>query len=144
MFQFNIVLGILLAYVSNSFILGMGDEAWRWMLGVEAIPALLFCVLVLRVPRSPRWLYLLQGKEEEAREFKKEKFGVDGELFKKRKELIKPIQEKIYTAVQQTASIGKYAMIFDKAGEATMVYTNPKYDKSDDILRRMGYKPGGK
>lgn len=81
-------------------------------------------------------------KEEEAKEFKKEKFGVEGELFKKRKELVKPIQEKIYTAVQQTANIGRYAIIFDKAGEATMVYTNPKYDKSDDILRRMGYKPG--
>jgi len=81
-------------------------------------------------------------KEEEAKEYKKEKFGVDGELFKKRKELIKPIQEKIYKAVQETANVGRYAIIFDKAGEATMVYTNPKYDKSDDILRRMGYKPG--
>ena len=81
-------------------------------------------------------------KEEEAKEFKKDKFGIEGELFKKRKELIKPIQEKIYKAVQQTANVGRYAIIFDKAGEATMVYTNPKYDKSDDILRRMGYKPG--
>jgi outer membrane protein len=81
-------------------------------------------------------------KEEEARDFQKEKFGVGGELFKKRKELVKPIQEKIYKAVQETANVGKYAMIFDKAGDATMVYSNPKYDKSDDILRRMGYKPG--
>ena len=81
-------------------------------------------------------------KEQEAREFQKEKFGVDGELFKKRKELVKPIQEKIYKAIQETANIGKYAVIFDKAGEATMVYSNPKYDKSDDVLRRMGYKPG--
>ena len=74
--------------------------------------------------------------------FKKEKFGVDGELFKKRKELIKPIQEKIYKALQETANIGKYSVIFDKSIGLTMVYTNPKYDKSDDILRRMGYKPG--
>lgn len=81
-------------------------------------------------------------REEEAIAFQKEKFGVDGELFKKRKELIKPIQEKIYKAVKETAAVGRYAMIFDKAGDATMVYTNPKYDKSDDILRRMGYKPG--
>lgn len=81
-------------------------------------------------------------KEQEVIEFKKKKFGVDGELFKKRKELIKPIQEKIYKAVQQTASIGKYSVIFDKASGLTMVYTNPKYDKSDDVLRRMGYKPG--
>ncbi|MEQ8908355.1 MAG: OmpH family outer membrane protein [Vicingaceae bacterium] len=81
--------------------------------------------------------------EDEARKFKKEKFGVEGELFKKRKELIKPIQEKIYKAVQETANIGRYSIIFDKASRGlTMVYTNPKYDKSDDILRRMGYKPG--
>lgn len=81
-------------------------------------------------------------KEQEARNFQKEKFGVDGELFKKRKELVKPIQEKIYKAVQETANVGKYSIIFDKAGEATMVYSNPKYDKSDDVLRRMGYNPG--
>jgi len=83
--------------------------------------------------------------EDEAKELKKEKFGVDGELFKKRKELIKPIQEKIYKAVQETANIGRYSIIFDKASRGlTMVYTNPQYDKSDDILRRMGYKPGDK
>lgn len=81
-------------------------------------------------------------KEQEVLEFKKDKFGVDGELFKKRKELIKPIQEKIYKAVQETANIGRYSIIFDKSGDLTMVYTNPKYDKSDDVLRRMGYKPG--
>lgn len=83
-------------------------------------------------------------KEQEVLKFKKEKFGVDGELFKKRKELIKPIQEKIYKAVQETANIGKYSVIFDKSIGLTMVYTNPKYDKSDDILRRMGYKPGSR
>ena len=82
-------------------------------------------------------------KEQEAREFQKKKFGIDGELFKKRKELIKPIQEKIYKAVQETANVGKYSVIFDKASDATMVYSNPKYDKSDDILRRMGIKPDG-
>tara|TARA_B110000503_G_C7150037_1_gene414749 strand:- start:2292 stop:2819 length:528 start_codon:yes stop_codon:yes gene_type:complete len=82
-------------------------------------------------------------KEQEARDFQKQKFGIDGELFKKRKELIKPIQEKIYKAVQETANVGKYSVIFDKASDATMVYSNPKYDKSDDILRRMGIKPEG-
>ena len=81
-------------------------------------------------------------KIEDAKQFKKEKFGIEGKLFKKRKELVKPIQEKIYKAVQETANVGRYAFIFDKAGEATMVYSNPKYDKSDDILRRMGYRPG--
>lgn len=81
-------------------------------------------------------------KEQEVIDFKKSKFGVDGELFKKRKELIKPIQEKIFKAVQETANVGKYSIIFDKGNGLTMVYTNPKYDKSDDVLRRMGIKPG--
>lgn len=80
--------------------------------------------------------------EQEAKEFQKAKFGVDGELFQKRQELIKPIQEKIYKAVQETANLGQYSIIFDKASGATMVYSNPRYDKSDDVLRRMGYKPG--
>ena len=82
-------------------------------------------------------------KEQEAIDYQKSKFGVNGELFKKRKELIKPIQEKIYKAVQETANVGKYSIIFDKASSATMVYSNPRYDKSDDILKRMGIKPGG-
>lgn len=82
-------------------------------------------------------------KEAEARDFQKSKFGVDGELFKKRKELIKPIQEKLYNAVKETANVGKYSVIFDKASAATMVYSNPKYDKSEDVLRRMGIKPSG-
>lgn len=81
-------------------------------------------------------------REEEAKDFQKSKFGVEGELFKKRKEFMKPIQEKLYKAVQETANIGKYSIIFDKASGATMVYSNPKYDKSDDILRRMGVKIG--
>lgn len=56
LFQFNIVAGILLAYVSNFFLTGFGANAWRWMMGVEAIPALFFTVMVLGVPQSPRWL----------------------------------------------------------------------------------------
>ncbi len=99
-------------------------------------------ILLTESMKNKRQEYIIK-KEEEAREFQKSKFGVDGELFKKRKELIKPIQEKIYKAVQETANVGKYSVIFDKASAATMVYSNPKYDKSDDILKRMGIKPGG-
>lgn len=68
MFQFNVVFGILIAYVSNYLLQGINEQAWRWMLGVEAIPAFIFLVLVLRVPRSPRWLLVKRGNEEEARE----------------------------------------------------------------------------
>ncbi|HMB96952.1 MAG TPA: sugar porter family MFS transporter [Balneolaceae bacterium] len=68
LFQFNIVLGILIAYFSN-FMIGTGQEgSWRWMLGVEAIPALLFLILIFFVPESPRWLVIAKGKIREARE----------------------------------------------------------------------------
>src|SRR5690606_37786102 len=56
LFQFNVVSGILIAFVSNYLLFGIGDDAWRWMLGVQAFPSLLFFILVFMVPESPRWL----------------------------------------------------------------------------------------
>ncbi|MEM7104540.1 MAG: sugar porter family MFS transporter [Bacteroidota bacterium] len=67
-FQFNLVLGILIAYVSNWMIGGGGDGGWRIMLGVEVIPALAFVFMILGVPRSPRWLVVKKGLVDEARE----------------------------------------------------------------------------
>lgn len=68
LFQFNIVFGILMAYLSNYLIDSAGlAEAWRWMLGMEALPALIYTLLIFRVPKSPRWLIARQGKVEEAR-----------------------------------------------------------------------------
>lgn len=67
MFQFNIVLGILMAYLSNWLIGGGGNGNWRWMLGVEAFPALAFVFMILFVPRSPRWLIVKRGLVDEAR-----------------------------------------------------------------------------
>lgn len=64
-YQFNIVLGILAAFLSNYLLSNMGENAWRWMIGVEAIPALIYTLLVMTVPKSPRWL-LLHGRREEA------------------------------------------------------------------------------
>jgi len=66
LFQFNIVSGILIAFVSNYLLSGAGEDSWRWMLGVQAIPSLLFFVLVFMIPESPRWL-ALHGRTEEAR-----------------------------------------------------------------------------
>ncbi len=66
MYQFNIVLGILVAFVSNYLLSGLGADAWRWMLGVEAIPAFLYTVLVLAVPESPRWLLVFRGDRQGA------------------------------------------------------------------------------
>ncbi len=66
MFQFNVVFGILLAYLSNFALQGIGPDAWRWMLGVQAAPAIVFFLLLFRIPESPRWL-LRQGRTAEAR-----------------------------------------------------------------------------
>ncbi len=68
MYQFNIVFGILMAFVSNYVIGSMieGDIAWRWMLGIEAIPALIYTLMITRVPRSPRWLILKRNDVKEA------------------------------------------------------------------------------
>ncbi|MCE7518353.1 sugar porter family MFS transporter [Vreelandella titanicae] len=68
MYQFNIVFGILMAFVSNYVIGSMieGDIAWRWMLGIEAIPALIYSLMITRVPRSPRWLILKRNDVKEA------------------------------------------------------------------------------
>ncbi len=79
------------------------------------------------------------NKEKEVKELQKSRFGVDGELFKKRMELVKPIQDKVYSAVKQVAERGGLAFIFDKAGQVSLLYSNSKYDKSEDVLTFMGY-----
>jgi outer membrane protein len=84
------------------------------------------------------------AKEKEAKDLQKQHFGVDGDLFKKRQELVKPIQDKIYNAVKSIAEKGSYAVIFDKSSDLSMLYANPKYDKSDDVLDAMGLKKGYK
>lgn len=66
LYQFNIVFGILIAFLSNYLLSGIGENAWRWMLGVEAIPAVLYILFALKVPKSPRWL-LSQSRTEEAK-----------------------------------------------------------------------------
>ncbi|MCA6073498.1 sugar porter family MFS transporter [Fulvivirga sedimenti] len=68
LFQFNIVLGIVIAYVSNYLLSDIGDQAWRSMLGVEAVPALIYCIMVTFVPKSPRWLIIRKNAREKAME----------------------------------------------------------------------------
>lgn len=77
-------------------------------------------------------------KEKEARDYQKEKFGVEGEMFKRRQELIKPLQDRIYDAIKELADDRSYAAIFDKANNATILYSDPKYDKSETILKNLG------
>jgi outer membrane protein len=90
----------------------------------------------LRVKREDE----IVTKEREMRELQQKYFGREGLLFKKREELIKPIQDDIYNAIKEIAIEGSYAVIFDTANNMTMLYTDPKYDKSDDVLKKLGYK----
>ena len=76
------------------------------------------------------------------KEYQKQKFGVDGELFKKRQELVKPIQDKVYQAVQEVANVSGLDIVFDKSSGLTMLYSNAKYNKSDAVLKKLGYTPG--
>jgi len=66
LYQFNIVLGILIAFLSNYLLRNVGENAWRWMMGVEAFPALIYTIFVLAVPESPRWL-ISKSRTEEAK-----------------------------------------------------------------------------
>jgi outer membrane protein len=79
-------------------------------------------------------------KEKAVRELQKRYFGPEGDLFKKREELVKPIQDEVYAAVKQLAVDGNYAVIFDIASGPMFLYTNPRYDLSDQVLKKMGYK----
>lgn len=81
-------------------------------------------------------------KRSEAKEMQKQKFGVEGELFQKRQELIEPIQQQIFESLKDIASGSGYMVIFDKSNQSNMLYTNPKYDISDRLIKKLGYVPG--
>jgi outer membrane protein len=81
-------------------------------------------------------------KEKAAKDFQRQKFGPDGELAQKSSSIIKPIQDKVAKAVQAVAEAESLDMIFDKNSEVIMLYANPRYDKSADVLTRLGLKPG--
>ena len=80
------------------------------------------------------------NKEKAAKELQRKRFGPEGDLFTKRQELVKPIQDKIYNAIQDLATEKRYGVIFDKSGELSMLFADPDLDKSDDNLRKLGYK----
>jgi len=77
-------------------------------------------------------------KEREAKELQKKRFGQEGDLFRKRQELVKPIQDKVYNAIEEIANTKGYAFVFDKAGNMTMLYASPRFDLSDEVLRKIG------
>lgn len=77
-------------------------------------------------------------KEKAAKDLQKQHFGYEGDLFKKRQELVKPIQDRVYNAVQKMATNKGYDMVLDKAGGVTLFYADPKLDRSDDVLKLLG------
>lgn len=79
-------------------------------------------------------------KEKEVKEYQKKKFGYEGELFEKRQELVKPIQDRVYNAIKDLAETRNYDFIFDKSSAgSSMLFASPRYDKSEEILQELGY-----
>ncbi len=80
------------------------------------------------------------AKEKQIKDLQTKYFGVEGELFKKREELVKPIQDEILKAIKTIAAEGSYAAIFDTASGGNILFANPKFDISDQVLEKLGYK----
>ena len=79
----------------------------------------------------------LFNKEKELRDLQKRRFGFEGDLFKKRQELVKPIQDKVYNAVQKIAVARQYDLVLDKSEGITIIFADPKLDRSDDVLKEL-------
>lgn len=79
-------------------------------------------------------------KEADVRELQKTKFGPEGALFKKRQEMVSPIQDKVFSAIESYAADRGYDIIFDKGGATGLLFTNPEYDKTADLKKRLNIK----
>ena len=79
-------------------------------------------------------------KEKELRDLQRQRFGFEGDLFKKRQELIKPVQDKVYNAVQKISTQRGYDFVLDKSEGITIIFADPKLDKSEDVLKELGVR----
>lgn len=79
-------------------------------------------------------------REKEVRDLQRKRFGFEGDLFQKRQELVKPIQDKVYNSIQKLAVNRQYDFILDKSEGITVIFADPKLDRSEDILRDLGVK----
>lgn len=102
-----------------------------------------FQVKVITLPENQKKNYEDQiiSVEQEAKNLQKKRFGKDGDLFKKREELVKPIQDKVFTAIEEYAKEKGYAFVFDVSGSMTIVYADDKFDINDAILEKLGITP---
>jgi len=82
----------------------------------------------------------LFNKEKELRDLQRKRFGFEGDLFRKRQELVKPVQDKVYNAIQKLAASRGYDFVLDKSEGITIIFADPKLDKSEDILKSLGIK----
>ena len=82
----------------------------------------------------------LYNLEKELRDLQRKRFGFEGDLFKKRQELIKPVQDRVYNAIQKIAVQRSYDFILDKSEGITVIFADPKLDKSEDVLKELGVK----
>ena len=84
----------------------------------------------------------LHNKETELRSLQRQRFGTGGDLEQKRAELMKPVQDRVFNAIERVAREKNYAFVFDKSGSATVLYVSEKYDISNQVLEMLGVKPG--
>ena len=84
----------------------------------------------------------IHTKETELRALQRQRFGTEGDLEQKRAELMKPVQDRVYNAIERVAREKNYAFVFDKAASATVIYVSEKYDISNLVLEMLGVKPG--
>lgn len=82
----------------------------------------------------------IYNKEKQVRDLQRKRFGYEGDYFRKKQELVKPIQDKVYNAVQKLATERMYDFILDKSEGITVIFADPKLDKSDDVLKILGVK----
>ena len=79
-------------------------------------------------------------REKELRELQRKRFGFEGDLFRRRQDLVKPIQDRVYNAIQKIAVNRQYDFILDKSEGITIIFADPKLDRSEDVLRELGVK----
>ncbi len=97
-------------------------------------------VLLTDKMRKKRKKEIIQ-KEKEIKQLRDQRFGYEGDLFKKKRELVQPIQDKVYKAIETIAERRRYDFILDKSAGTTLLYTNSEYDKSKEVLKELGYSP---
>lgn len=82
----------------------------------------------------------IMAKEKEVRDMQRDKFGPEGALFKKRQELVKPVQDRVFSTITKYAEAKGFDFIFDKGGSAGLIYNNPAFDKTDDLIKEVKIK----